>query len=307
VIAIAERLFLLDLEYLGQPGHIAAGLLETNRGLVLVDPGPAPTVPRLEQALKDWGATLQDVQAVLVTHIHLDHSGGVGLLTTFNPGLQVYVHERGAPHLVDPERLLQSATRLYGDQMDRLWGVVRPVPAAAIRSLQGGERLRFGDRDVTVAYTPGHAWHHNAYLDPLTGTAFTGDVAGEQFPGSTKAIPVTPPPDIDVEEMVASGHRVLEWRPSRLFPTHFGVVTDPAGFLAEHEARLLTWSDRVRASLEDPGDDDARSQAYAATTRAELEAVLPPQARGYIRDDFLLRDWFGLARYWRKKTAASAA
>lgn len=229
------------------------------------------------------------------------------MLTDLVPGLRVYVHERGAPHLVDPEKLLRSATLLYGDQMERLWGTVRPVPAEAIHPLQGGERLRFGDRVIGVAYTPGHAWHHNAYFDSLTGTAFTGDVAGEQFPGSTTAVPVTPPPDIDVEEMVASGRRILEWDPARLFPTHFGVVINPVAFLADHEDRLITWSERVRESLSRPGDDTAHSQAYAATTRAELELALPPDARRYIRDDFLLRDWYGLARYWRKKTAASAA
>ena len=225
--AIAPRTNLLDLEYLDQPGHIATCVLETGNGLALVDPGPATTVDHLREGLERAGATLRDVRILLITHIHLDHSGSAGRLTRDLPRLRVHVHEKGAPHLADPTRLLRSAERIYGDQMARLWGEVLPVPADRIEPLSGGERLQLGGREVRVAWTPGHAWHHVSYLDGETGTAFTGDVVGEQPWGSNLAMPVTPPPDIEVEEMVASGRRILEWRPERLFVTHFGPVTDP--------------------------------------------------------------------------------
>lgn len=302
MIAIADRTSLIDLEYQDQPGHIGCGLLETGEGLALVDPGPATTLGRLRNAIRAYGATLQDVRVLLLTHIHLDHAGGVGLLARELPRVRVYVHERGAPHLADPSRLLASAIRLYGDQMERLWGEVAPVPADLIRPLTGGERLDFGGRVVEVAYTPGHAWHHNAYFDRTSGIAFTGDVAGERFPGSDVAVPVTPPPDIDVELMLASGARVLEWQPQHLVPTHFGLVSHPEAYLRNHELRLVAWSHRVQASLQDGRTDEERTQAYVRETRTELEGLLPAECHPFIRDAMLERDWAGLARYWRKKS-----
>ena len=301
MITIADRTSLIDLEYLGQPGQLGCCLMETGEGLALVDPGPATTLGRLREAIQAFGATLQDVRVVLLTHIHLDHSGGVGLLVRELPRLRVYVHERGAPHLADPSRLLGSAVRLYGDQMERLWGDVVPVPAERIRPLAGDERLDLGGRVVEVAYTPGHAWHHNAYFDRATGIAFTGDVAGERFPGSDVAVPVTPPPDIDVERMLASGARILEWQPAALFPTHFGLVGSPDIHLRDHELRLVGWSHRVLNSLQNDQTDDERTRAYVGETRAELERLLPAECHHFIRDAMLERDWVGLARYWRKK------
>lgn len=269
---------------------------------MLVDSGPALTLPRLRQAVADLGATLQDVRAVLVTHIHLDHSGAVGSLVGESPRLRVYVHEAGAPHLVDPDRLLRSAAMIYGEEdMDRLWGETRPVPADRIMTLGDAGQVAFGSRRLHARATPGHARHHLAWLDEATGTAFTGDVVGEQFPGAPRAIPVTPPPDIQVEEMVASGQRILDWQPVRLVPTHFGVVDDPRAFVAEHEVRLLHWAEMVRRSLESGQPDEACAADHARLARAELEAVLPVAAHPWIRDEMLQGNWTGLARYWRRR------
>jgi glyoxylase-like metal-dependent hydrolase (beta-lactamase superfamily II) len=298
---IAPRTTLIDLEYLDQPGHIATCVLETADGLALVDPGPSPTTGRLREGLRSLGATLQDVRILLLTHIHLDHAGSAGVLTRELPRLSIYVHERGAPHLADPTKLLRSATMIYGDQMEQLWGEVAPVPHAAIRPLAGGERLHLGGREIAVAYTPGHAWHHVSYLDGDTGFAFTGDVVGEQPPGSTVSLPVTPPPDIDVELMVRSGQTILEWRPTRLFVTHFGLVEQPAEFVREHEERLLDWSERVRASLARPGSDEERAAEFADEAYRELVDEQPESARSYPLKDTLAGNWVGLARYWRKK------
>jgi glyoxylase-like metal-dependent hydrolase (beta-lactamase superfamily II) len=304
VITIAAYTTLVDLEYLGQPGHIGACILDTGEGLAVVDPGPAVTLPRLQEAVLGLGATLQDVRTVLVTHIHLDHSGGVGLMAGELPRLRVFVHEAGAPHLADPAKLLRSATRIYGEEhMTRLWGSVAPVPAAMITPVTGGERMRLGRRLVEAAYTPGHAKHHLAWFDADTGIAFTGDVVGEQYPGSSRAIPVTPPPDIDVELMRESGRRILAWRPARLLPTHFGPVEDPETFILEHELRLVAWSQMVRRSLDTGGSDPDLAVDYAGVARAELEALLPEAARPFISDAMLLSNWDGLARYWRSRYA----
>lgn len=301
VTTIASRTTLIDLDYLDEPGHIATCVLETADGLALVDPGPSTTLGRLRDRLRSLGATLQDVRILLLTHIHLDHAGCSGVLARELPKLGIYVHQRGAPHLADPTKLLRSAAMIYGDQMERLWGEVAPVPQAAIRPLEGGERLDLGGREVTVAYTPGHAWHHVSYLDGETGLAFTGDVVGERPPGSAIVLPVTPPPDIDVELMVRSGHTILEWRPTRLFLTHFGPVERPVEFVREHESRLLDWSDRVRASLARPGSDDERIAQFAEQAYQDLVEGLPERVRAYVFKEVLAGNWVGLARYWRKK------
>jgi glyoxylase-like metal-dependent hydrolase (beta-lactamase superfamily II) len=307
VIAIAPRTVLVDLEYLGSPGHIGACVLETPEGLAIVDPGPGVTLPRLRQGLLDLGATLQDVRIVLVTHIHLDHAGVIGALARTVPSLRVFVHDVGGPHLADPARLLRSATMIYGEEhMDRLWGEMLPVPADRIVTIGDTARLNFGGRVVRAAATPGHARHHLAWFDEESGIAFTGDVVGEQFPEAPgRAFPVTPPPDIDVPLMVASGRRILAWQPARLLPTHFGPAEDPAAFVAEHEVRLVHWSELVRRSLRVHRSDAELAAEHAAVVRAEFESLLPATAHGHLRDDMLMSNWDGLARYWRRAAATS--
>lgn len=293
---------LVDLEYLGHPGAIGVPIIDTADGLVLVDCGPALTLPRLRRAIEGLGATFQDVRAVLVTHIHLDHSGAAGALLEASPQARVYVHDVGAPHLVDPSRLLRSATMIYGEErMLPLWGETRPVPSDAITIIDESTRVTFGSHTLLAHATPGHARHHLAWLDEGTGTAFTGDVVGEQFPGSPRAIPVTPPPDINVEEMVASGQAILAWRAARLVPTHFGVVDDATTFIHEHEVRLLHWAELVRRSLENGRPEADLAAEHALVVRAELESVLPAAAHPWVRDEMLRSNWDGLARYWRRK------
>jgi glyoxylase-like metal-dependent hydrolase (beta-lactamase superfamily II) len=305
VITIAPRTVLVDLEYLGLPGHLGTCLLDTPDGLAIIDPGPAVTLPRLRMALQALGATLQDVRLLLLTHIHLDHAGGAGTLAAQVPALRVFVHEAGAPHLVDPSRLMRSATMIYGEErIEQLWGQMRPLPAERITPIGDMGKFSFGGRVMRAIATPGHARHHLAWFDEDSGTAFTGDVVGEQFPGAPgRAIPVTPPPDIDVPQMVASGRRILDWQPARLLPTHFGPTSDAAAFIEEHETRLVHWSELVRRSLEDGREDSALAQEHARLVRAELEALLPGPAHPYIRDEMLQSDWDGLARYWRRTGA----
>lgn len=299
-----EEAPLLDVHYLGTPGLIAAGLLETADGLVLVDAGPAVALPALEQALAAAGAAPADVRALLLTHIHLDHAGAAGSFVRRHAGVQVYVHRLGAEHLARPERLLASARRLYGDAMDTLWGPLLPVPPANLHALDGGETLRLGGRTLAVAYTPGHAVHHVSYLDEATGTAYVGDTAGMRRRGVDFVLPVTPPPDVDVAAWRASLQGLRAWRPARLFLTHFGPSADVPRHLDEMERRLGDWAEAVRRSLDAPGDDAARAATFEAAALAELRPDLPPADRAaYERFGQPRASWHGLARYWRKHAA----
>ncbi|HKP28127.1 MAG TPA: MBL fold metallo-hydrolase [Gemmatimonadales bacterium] len=299
---VAPGTSLLDLEYLGRPGHIGIYCLETSEGLAVVDTGPASTLSRFQDGIRALGATLSDVRIVLATHIHMDHTGAVGQLAEANPRLKVYVHERGAPHLADPSRLVRSASMVYGEEnMLRLHGEVKPVPADHIVPLAGGETLDFGDRRIASAYTPGHAWHHIAWLDELTGTAFTGEALGDQVGLSEVPIPVTPPPDVDLEALLASGERIMDWRPSILCPTHFGPVMQPIRFAEEHARRLVLWSERVRTSLFGPGTDEEKAKYCRDLSWQDLTALIPPEFHQEIEEEAIYGNWFGLARYWRKK------
>jgi glyoxylase-like metal-dependent hydrolase (beta-lactamase superfamily II) len=222
----------IDLMHLGRPRVIGCWQV----GDVLVDPGPESCLPTLLEALGD-----ERPRALLLTHIHLDHAGASGALVRRWPDLEVYVHKRGAPHLVDPSRLMVSASRLYGDDMDRLWGDMTPVPEQNLRVLdQGGTLL--GGRFEYV-HTPGHASHHVSYFND--GTAFVGDVGGVRINESSLTVPPTPPPDIDVEAWHKSIERVREWEPERLAMTHFGSSTDVDEQLSEVGRRLDDWARRV--------------------------------------------------------------
>src|SRR5688572_3930113 len=195
---LSAGLSFIDLQFLGRSQAIATGIIQAAGRVALVDPGPTSCLPVLERELERGGIRLSDVTDILLTHIHLDHAGVTGTLVRGHPSIRVLVHERGARHLVDPSRLLESATRLYGNEMQRLWGDVVPVPAARIEAVQGGETIRAGGRDFAVAYTPGHASHHVSYFDRSSGVAFVGDTAGVSVHGGY-ILPPTPPPDIDVE------------------------------------------------------------------------------------------------------------
>jgi glyoxylase-like metal-dependent hydrolase (beta-lactamase superfamily II) len=271
----------IDVMHLGRP-HVI-GCWEVDGALV--DPGPQSSMDTLLEAIGD-----EQPRALLLTHIHLDHAAATGALVRRWPDLEVHVHERGAPHLIDPSKLLASAGRLYGDQMDRLWGEIVPVPEANVRALAGGETVL----GMRVAYTPGHASHHVCYLHQETGTAFVGDVAAVLIPETGLIVPPTPPPDIDVETWEDSIGIVEGWRPERLAVTHFGQIDDPAEHLLRVRERL-----QEEAALARDLDEDAYEQrhrqrvAEAAETpeaAAELIQCVPPQYQ-----------WRGLDRYWRKR------
>jgi glyoxylase-like metal-dependent hydrolase (beta-lactamase superfamily II) len=271
---------LIDVKHLGTERVI--GCWELNGALI--DPGPASSLDTLIEALGD-----EQPRAILLTHIHLDHAGGTGTLVRRWPELPVYVHERGAPHLSDPRKLLASAARLYGDQMDHLWGEVAPVPERNLHPLSGGEEVL----GFQVTYTPGHASHHVSYFDPEGGRAFVGDMAAIRIPPAGFILPPTPPPDIDLEAWERSIEAILAWEPASLGITHFGEVDDPSAHMAAVRERLHELGERARELSAEEFErllrEEAEREAGAEGAKATLQAAPPEQ------------QWLGLDRYWQKR------
>jgi glyoxylase-like metal-dependent hydrolase (beta-lactamase superfamily II) len=303
MISLASGVSYVDVQFLGRPRLIASVVLHGPGGVAIVDPGPTSTLPTLRQALEQAGLSLADVRALLLTHIHLDHAGAAGTIVRERPDVRVFVHEKGAPHLVDPSKLLASATRLYGEHMDRLWGDVLPVPEAALTVLRGGERIAAGGRDFAVAYTPGHASHHVSYFSRDTGIAFVGDTAGVRLLPDGINVPPTPPPDIDLDAWRESLAAIAAWNPSTLFITHFGPHQPVASHLAELADNLAMTADLARQSLAREGNDEEREAWFADEWRRVLRRRLnADDARAYEDAGRFDLNWRGLARYWRKRS-----
>jgi glyoxylase-like metal-dependent hydrolase (beta-lactamase superfamily II) len=244
---------------------------------------------------------MADVTDVLLTHIHLDHAGVTGTLLRDHPHIRVHVHEIGAPHLVDPSKLVASARRLWLGEMDRLWGEVVPVPKSALHVLVGGERVHAGGRTFDVAYTPGHASHHVSYFDASSGVAFVGDTAGMSIDGGY-VLPPTPPPDIDLEAWATSIARIEAWSPSTVFLTHCGPVNAVRPHLQAFQENLAMTAALVRESLQEPGTDEERSGRFVERIRLEMRRRMPEsQVDAYFSTSPFHLLWLGLARYWRKK------
>jgi glyoxylase-like metal-dependent hydrolase (beta-lactamase superfamily II) len=293
----------VDLNFLGRPGIIATAVLQSSAGVALIDPGPSTTVAGLKSQLGTKGIGLGDIRQILLTHIHLDHAGCAGTLMDDCPNAQLLVHERGAPHMVDPSRLMASATRLYGADMERLWGDMRPAAAARVRILTGGERVAVAGRFLEVAYTPGHASHHVSYFDRDSGVAFVGDTAGIRRGQGNYILPPTPPPDIDLEAWTQSADLILAWEPDTLFLTHFGPFHGPRPHFQDLFERIQMWSDVVRRLLRDPSlTDEERQERFLKEAVQELRRrVGEAEAAQYSRAGRLDYSWQGLARYWRKR------
>jgi glyoxylase-like metal-dependent hydrolase (beta-lactamase superfamily II) len=301
MITLTHGLSYIDLEFLGVPRVIAAAVLQSAGGVAVIDPGPSTTLEHLRAALGSAGITIADVQALVLTHIHLDHAGATGTLVHENPRVRVYVHERGAPHLADPGKLLASAARLYGADMDRLWGEVRPVPRENVVALAGGEHVDVGGRKLEVMYTPGHASHHVSYFNRDSGIAFVGDTAGIKLRDGGYVFPPTPPPDIDLELWRDSVGRIAGWRPSTLFLTHFGPVMSTDEHLSELGEHLERVAALARQSLEMQTEDDAREQWFLKQVRRELrQRMTEADTHAYDVAGRFDLSWRGLARYWRK-------
>ncbi|MGI9019506.1 MAG: MBL fold metallo-hydrolase [Solirubrobacterales bacterium] len=276
---------LIDCMHLGRDRVI--GAWEVTPG-VIVDPGPASCLDELLAAVST------QPRALLLTHIHLDHAGAAGVLARRFEDLRVYVHQAGAPHVIDPGRLVRSAGRLYGAEMDRLWGEVAPVPADRVTALAGGEEIE----GLSVHQAPGHAGSHVVYFREETGDAFTGDAAGVRVPPSALVMAPTPPPEIDVEAWLRTLEMLGDLAPRRLCMTHFGAGEDPPSQLRALAAYL-----REAAEVSAAGDADEFARWLNAVLAGEDEEIaarlrqaMPPQQL-----------WLGLERYWRKRREENPA
>ena len=295
---------ILDTNWTGRPRSIAAALLESGEHRAILDPGPESTLPALRELLRARGLSIAGLNAVLLSHIHLDHAGATGAMVRENPRLEVYVHKVGLPHMADPSKLLASAERLWPGELTRLYGQTLPVPMGNLRPLGGGETLAFGSRKLDVAYTPGHASHHVSYFDLSDGTAFIGDVGGMRIEEAPLLLPVTPPPDIDLEMWNASLDAVAARHPARLFLTHFGYVNDPPDHIARYRENLERWGKLAGEILRSIPDEKAAREKFVALTREEIERNVPPaEVEHSLFNAGLDLSWLGLARYHRKRAA----
>jgi glyoxylase-like metal-dependent hydrolase (beta-lactamase superfamily II) len=289
----------LDLNFQNVPQAIASYLLETSAGPVLIETGPGSTLDTLIARLAEHGYRPGDVRHVFVSHIHLDHAGAAGWWA--NQGAQIYVHEVGAPHLIDPSRLLASAQRIYGELMDSLWGEIVPAPAARVTDLRDEETVQIGDLTFTVLDTPGHAYHHHVIC--LGSIAFTGDAAGVHIPGSRFVALPAPPPEFNLEAWQQTIDRLSARNFSAIYPTHFGRIEDVAGHLESLRALLEQAAAFVRERLEAGMKRDELVTAYLAWNekRAQAAGVTEQLARRYelANPNFMSVD--GIMRYWRRK------
>jgi glyoxylase-like metal-dependent hydrolase (beta-lactamase superfamily II) len=268
----------IDVKHLGRERVICAFEVDG----FIVDPGPTTSIDAL---LEGYGA--EPPRGLLLTHIHLDHAGATGVLVRRFPDLPVYVHERGAPHLVDPSKLLASAKRVYGDEMDSLWGEFAAVPERNMRVLDGGERFA----GFRVEYTPGHAVHHVTYLHEETGDAYVGDVGGIRIPPHAYTYAPTPPPDIDIPVWLESLERVRALDPAALCLTHFGRFEDVDAQLAN-----------VRAYLERRAEPVSDQEVFERQVVGEtVEAVGEDEAATYFQAAPPDQIWWGLSRYWERR------
>jgi glyoxylase-like metal-dependent hydrolase (beta-lactamase superfamily II) len=277
----------LDLLHLGRERVIGAYLLDTAEGPALFDCGPTTCVPALKAALRDRGLELQDVPHLLLSHVHLDHAGAAGVLVREHPALQVHVSPIGAPHLVDPTRLEKSARRLYGDEFDKLWGELAPVPMENIR--ETGDQVL----GLDCFPSPGHASHHVCYVD-RDGTLYAGDATGVRIQPSRFVLPPTPPPEFDLAVWESTLDEIERRDAQRLALIHFGVADDPIEHLAALRMRLRSWTALV--------GDGTTEEEFEATALAELGDDAPP----YVQAIPPWQSYAGLRRYWEKRRTETA-
>ncbi|MFH1183507.1 MAG: MBL fold metallo-hydrolase [Chloroflexota bacterium] len=299
------RVVTLDLNFQGMAQAIAVYLIRHADGAVLVECGPGSTIEALQVGLAASGMTPRDITHVLLTHIHLDHAGAAGWLAA--QGAMIHVHPVGAPHLIDPEKLLRSARRIYGDRMESLWGEFVPVPAARIVVPRDGEELRIGALRFISLDTPGHAEHHYAYL--LGDLCFSGDIGGVRIPGFPYLRIPMPPPELHFEKWRASLQRLRALKFNRIAPTHFGVFDDAAWQLQTAERAIdetTRWLEEIMRL--EPDVDGLRRQFMDRMSAEGLRLGLSEDVvKAYDLANPLGMSADGLFRYWHKvRNAASA-
>ncbi|HQY30300.1 MAG TPA: MBL fold metallo-hydrolase, partial [Thermomicrobiales bacterium] len=249
----------IDIGFQGRSGVIATYLIEGPGELVLIETGPSSCLPQLRDGLAATGHSIADLTHILVTHIHLDHSGAAGPILRENPQAKVFAHPLGVPHLIDPSRLVASATRIYGDQMEPLWGEFCPIPESQVHALQNGEVIEAAGHRLQAIFTPGHAQHHVAYIDLASKFGFTGDVGGVRMQGTEYVCPPTPPPDLNREQWWESIRQLQSLDLQRLYLTHFGEFRDVERHLADLGPNLDQFLELGASAIDQGQENDAIS------------------------------------------------
>ncbi|GAC1511732.1 MAG: MBL fold metallo-hydrolase [Chloroflexota bacterium] len=304
VTSLGDGLHCIDLEFQGDAGVIAAYLLESGNEHALIEIGPASTLDTLLRGLDHVNVDPASISKILVTHVHLDHAGAAGTFIRRFPQAHLYVHPLGAPHMIDPERLLRSARRIYGARMDQLWGAFEAIPPDRVHVLNDNDSVRVGSVSLEAVYTPGHASHHIAYYDGRRGGIFAGDVAAVRLQGHAYVRPPTPPPDIDLTLWQRSIERLLSLNPRVLYLTHFGPFSDAGAHLSQVPQRLNAWRDLLRRSMSAGHDREQLIEdlsRFGDTEIAESAATADPQLIGRYE---LATPYFmsvdGFLRYFQK-------
>lgn len=278
VVELGEGRRLLDLDFRDREGLVAAYLLPSPDGWLLLETGPTSCRDALLRGLDAAGVERPDVRHVLVTHIHLDHAGGMGALVEALPRATFYAHELGVPHLIDPSRLVASARRAWGAAADPLWGPIPAVPPARLKALKGGERFPLQHGELTVVATPGHARHHLSFHDSGLGGVFTGDSAGVRLERSDRIRPAVPPPDLDLPALFSSLEAMRRLEPRGVYYSHFGPSPQGAADLVRYRATVERWRDVALAAARERAD-----VAYVAERlRAEDPEAVGPDAADLV-------------------------
>ena len=298
---LTDHITTIDLQLQGRPNVIAAYLFYDGVQAALIETGPASTVENLLAGVHAAGVPLDALRQLIVTHIHLDHSGGAGVLAQRLPRARVYVHPVGAPHLVDPSKLLTSAQRIYGDKMESLWGNPLPVPQDRLVVVNDGDEIKIPGGTLRAIDTPGHARHHHTYLDSTSGLLFTGDVGGVRLPNIKYVRPPTPPPELDIDAWVASIAKLRALPATGVCPTHFGFFRgDVAWHWDDLEKRLVEWGQLVRRELAQGADENIILARLKTQSASEFQK-LGTTGKAYdvaVSYESLVS---GYVRYWRKQ------
>lgn len=289
---------IIDLEFLDLSNAIATFLIPSDDGLILIESGPESTYEHLIDAIKEKGVDPDDIKHVLLTHIHFDHAGAAWKFA--EKGAKIYVHPIGLPHLQSPERLWNSAKMIYGDDMDRLWGEMKPIDENKLVAVEDGDEIRIGSLNFKVHYTPGHAIHHNAYQ--LDDTIFVGDVGGIKIKNGP-VVPPCPPPDIDLGAWKTSIDKLKALHPKHLVLTHFGFVSNPIPHLDALEVMLHDWADWMKPHYEAHSDPAEITPKFVEYTKNQLRELGVPEKDidSYDKANPSWMSVMGLLRYWKLK------
>lgn len=287
----------LDLHFLECEHAIAAFLIESNEGPILIETGPYSTFHRLEGCLRDIGYAINDIKHVLLTHIHFDHAGAAWAFA--KQGATIHLHPFGADHMHDPTRLVASATMIYGDQMDKLWGKMEGIASEHLSVTGHEEVLQIGEHTITALHTPGHAKHHIAWK--IEDTIFTGDVAGVRIEGGP-VVPPCPPPDINLKDWLHSIDLILSKNPDKLVLTHFGEEKNPLNHMKELKSILDDWALWIKERWEQGMTNEEITPLFMEYTAQQLrtQGVSDHGIRQYEAANPSWMSVAGLVRYWKK-------